>query len=86
MNIKNKRILVTGSSGFLGTHVVIELLSRGIPENQISHSPHAEFDLRRMTDCREAVAHCDIVIHLAGDVGGFNTTRITPQSCSGTTS
>lgn len=78
MNIKNKRILVTGSSGFLGTHVVIELLSRGIPENQISHSPHAEFDLRRMTDCREAVAHCDIVIHLAGDVGGIQYNKNNP--------
>ena len=29
MNIENKKIVVTGGSGFLGTNYILELLKRG---------------------------------------------------------
>jgi GDP-L-fucose synthase len=78
MNIENKRILVTGSSGFLGTHVVNELRLQGVKEKQIRHSPHFKFDLRKKSACRKAVAGCDIVIHLAGNVGGIQYNKSNP--------
>ena len=44
----NRRVLVTGGSGFLGSHVLAALERRFCPH--VSTATHEEFDLRRMAD------------------------------------
>jgi len=40
MDLKNKKILVTGGAGFLGSFVVKKLIERGIPKENI-FVPHS---------------------------------------------
>ncbi len=68
---ENKRICVTGGAGFLGTHLVADLRSRGA--QNIFISTYNKYDLvdpeaisRLLTD-----ANPDIIIHLAAHVGGI---------------
>lgn len=71
MDITDKRIIVTGGAGFLGSNVVDELQSRGCSDVVVPRSE--DYDLRR----REAVDRLydevdpDLVVHLAGTVGGI---------------
>jgi len=70
---KDKRVLVTGGHGFLGTHVV-ELLEKLGPEGrpkEIRVPTSKEFDLRRQADCKKVVKDIDVIIHLAANVGGI---------------
>jgi GDP-L-fucose synthase len=75
----DKRVLVTGGTGFLGRHVVARLRSSGAT---VFAPPHREFDLRnadhidRMYDAFPA----DLVIHLAARVGGIGANRAHPGS------
>jgi UDP-glucose 4-epimerase len=60
------RILVTGSSGFIGSHTGAELISRGhsvVPFDR----PHCDVRDHRALDL--AVTGCDAVINLAGMLG-----------------
>jgi GDP-L-fucose synthase len=74
----NQRILVTGGSGFLGTHVIDELKSASCPHLFVSRS--CDYDLRHP----EAVARLyaesrpEVVIHLAAVVGGIGANRNSP--------
>ncbi len=78
MDISDKKILVTGGNGFLGSYVVQRLIAHGVPPENIS-APHAsEFDLREMSNCRKAVEGKDVVIHLAAKVGGIGYNREHP--------
>jgi len=68
---KNKRFCVTGGAGFLGTHLVSDLRSRGAQDVFIPTLE--EYDLvdpeaisRMLTD-----ANPDVIIHLAAHVGGI---------------
>ncbi|MBI2048839.1 MAG: NAD-dependent epimerase/dehydratase family protein [Candidatus Liptonbacteria bacterium] len=69
MNLVDKKILVTGGSGFFGRHIVDCLIARGVPEGNIFAPRMKEFDLRRKEDCESAVKSIDVVIHLAGITG-----------------
>jgi GDP-L-fucose synthase len=66
---KNKKILVTGASGFLGTHFVKELKKLS-PQN-LSTPSHKDHDFRQFNQCHQVVENIDLVIHLAAKVGGI---------------
>lgn len=78
MRLSNKRVLVTGGSGFLGSYVVAGLRARGC--NDVFVPARADYDLRD----RDAIvrlyadARPDVVIHLAAVVGGIGANRANP--------
>jgi len=74
----SRRVLVTGGSGFLGTHVVEELRRRGAKEIVVPRS--AACDLRQAWAVRSLFADVspDLVIHLAARVGGIGANRRHP--------
>lgn len=66
---QNKRVLVTGGNGFLGSHIV-EILKTLDPKEIIIPSSKTH-DLRDKAVCKEVVKDIDIIIHLAANVGGI---------------
>lgn len=77
-DLKNKRILVTGASGFLGGHVVKALLQHGIKKSNLYAPSSHELNLTKMADCKKAVKDIDIVIHLAAKIGGIGFNKEKP--------
>jgi GDP-L-fucose synthase len=73
-----KRVLVTGGRGFLGTWVVEELQKKR-PAKVITFSSQ-EYDLTEQADVRRLMKDTSpqVVIHLAGRVGGIGANRAHP--------
>src|SRR5262249_42727083 len=88
--------LVTGASGFVGSHVLDTLLAEGRPARALVRSPPAAVgphdagaevavgDVRRPEVLAEAVRGADVVYHCAAAVGpGFSPREIREVSLAG---
>lgn len=74
----DKKVVVTGGAGFLGSHVVQKLRAYGCPEIFVVRSQ--EYDLTKEGDCIRLLERTrpDIVLHLAGLVGGILANKTRP--------
>lgn len=79
VNLKDKKILITGAQGFVGKHLVKNLMEkRKVPKENLFLPDFEELDLRKWDDCRKAVNAQEIIIHLAAKVGGIGLNREIP--------
>lgn len=79
MFYKDKKVLVSGGTGFVGSHIVEQLLRQGAIVRVPIHSrgllaPDARIetvaaDLSRLQDCRNVLKGIDYCFHAAGSVG-----------------
>jgi GDP-D-mannose 3',5'-epimerase len=79
----SKKIVVCGAGGFIGGHLVADLLRQGVIVRGVDVKPLEEWfqlfpeaenlqlDLREKDACEEAVTGADIVYNLASDMGGM---------------
>lgn len=78
INLTDKRIMVTGGAGFLGSYVVERLRSKGCRDVHVPRS--REYDLVQMPAVKKLYADVkpQIVIHLAAKVGGIGANMKNP--------
>jgi GDP-D-mannose 3',5'-epimerase len=86
-------ILVTGAGGFIGGHLVKDLLAKGHSVRAVDIKAHAEWhqvfsgadnriaDLREPEACNEAVAGVSRVYNLASDMGGMGFIESHKAAC-----
>ena len=78
MDLKDKRVMVTGGAGFLGRYLVETLRVRGCSQIFVPRS--AEYDLRQVEAVRRTFddSQAEVVFHLAAIVGGIGANRARP--------
>src|SRR5205814_2413457 len=77
------KMVVCGGGGFIGGHLVADLLKQGAEVRVVDVKPFEEWfqmfpesenlqlDLREEESCERAVADIDLVYNLAADMGGM---------------
>jgi GDP-L-fucose synthase len=77
--LKGKRVVVTGGSGFIGTHFLMELVELGayvrthVHKNELQYEHNhiqilRNIDLMKLEDCIKLIDGADYVIHCAGEI------------------
>jgi GDP-L-fucose synthase len=80
----NKKVVVTGGSGFIGTHFLKELIKRGAQVKTYTNKSKLQFidskievleniDLTNLEDCIKLIDGADYVIHCAGKIAHPST-------------
>jgi GDP-L-fucose synthase len=77
---KDKKVLVTGGTGFLGTHLVVRLRGMGADVTVPLHSDYDFVDVDQVRRLYQDFPVTEIVIHLAAKVGGIGANREHPGS------
>ena len=77
MRVAGKSVLITGGTGFLGTHVAKELEDAGA---RVFPVGRRDYDLRRRDEADRMLRELrpDAVIHLAAVVGGIGANKASP--------
>lgn len=75
---KHKNILLTGGAGFLGQWVYKELIKKNADKNKITIPRSKTDNLLKLSNIKKLVKNQDIVIHLAGTVGGIGFNQENP--------
>ena len=77
MDLKDKKILVTGGNGFVGTNLKLMLDKMGL---QYYAPSKKEFDLCKEDDVKKLIESYkpNIVLHLAGKIGGIGANKAEP--------
>jgi GDP-L-fucose synthase len=78
ITLADKKFVVTGGAGFLGSRVVHKLRERGVESIVVPRS--VACDLRREENIRRLLSEArpDIIVHLAAVVGGIGANRQNP--------
>jgi GDP-L-fucose synthase len=77
--LKGKKVVVTGGSGFIGTHFLMELVELGayvrthVHKNELQYEHNhiqilRNIDLMKLEDCIKLTDGADYVIHCAGEI------------------
>lgn len=85
---ENKKVIVTGATGFVGVNLINRLLSLGASVRATIHKKepvicdsridYVKCDLTRMEDCRKVVDGTDYVFHCAASTSGAAIMENTP--------
>jgi GDP-L-fucose synthase len=81
---KDKKIVVTGGSGFIGSNFILELVKRGIHVTTHTHKSELQIitdnitvipniDLTKLEDCMKLLEGADYVIHCGGNIAHPST-------------
>ena len=78
IDLTEKRIVITGGKGFVGSRVAENLKNRGC--NLVFTPSHAEYDMVKEPDIIRMMEDLkpEIIIHLAAVVGGIGANRENP--------
>jgi len=80
LDLTKQRIVITGGAGFLGQHLQQKLSQRSIPQQNMLIPLITDYDLTKEADVVRMYDRMrpDVVIHLAGEVGGIGANRENP--------
>jgi len=80
MDIKSKKLCITGGAGFLGSHLIENLKSKGCDNIFVPHIEDYDLTIEKDIIKMYQDAKPDVLIHLAAVVGGIGANREHPGS------